>query len=92
MAKKKSKIIQFQPISLERYVRENGRKLAMGPCFRIAFPDENKQNVIVTRQKKNGALLAGFYLIDMGYLGLTETFVLEFPGYEVFLESVQDNL
>lgn len=92
MAKKKSKIIQFQPISLERYVRENGRKLAMGRCFRIAVPGENKQEIIVTRQKKNGALFAGFYLIDMGYLGLTETFLLEFPGYEVFLESVQDKL
>lgn len=92
MAKnKKGKVIQFQPISFERYIKERARKLPFGECFSVGDAEDGVQQIIITRQKQNGSILAGFYLVDRFCLGLKDTFAREFEDVEELKEIVFDD-
>ena len=64
----------------------------MGRCFQIGTLFEDKVEIIVCRQKRNGTLLAGFFLVDKGCLGLKDTFLVELTGYEALNEAMQSQM
>lgn len=79
--KKAGKVINFQPISLENYIKSHARKLPVLECWQTENINGLSQ-VKVVRKKANGKLIVGFYLIDMYCFGLKDTFYLEFEDYE----------
>lgn len=84
---KKGKVVQFQPISFERYIKENARKLSFSTCYILGDEDNGMPQVIITRQKRNGSVIAGFYLVDKFCLGLKNTFVAEFDDLDQLIEE-----
>ena len=88
MAKsKKGRVIQFQPISVERYIKEHVRKLPFSKCFIVGDDEFGIQQVIVTREKRNGNIIVGFYLVDRFCLGLKDSFFREYDDFESFYEE-----
>jgi hypothetical protein len=81
---KNKKIIKFQPLSLEKYIKEHARKLPFGPCRIVEENGQGLFQIVVTRQKRNGSILAGIYLIDAFCLGLKNTFYYEFEDLDEF--------
>lgn len=81
MAKKKKKISHKEAISFSSYVIKNARKLDLFRCWRSDI-NTGIANFVVARQRKNGTLLVGVYLIDMYCLGLKDTFYAEFDDLE----------
>jgi hypothetical protein len=75
---KKGKIIPLQPISLKTYIVERARKLPIYKCWSIGDDFSGMKQIAVSRQKANGNLIVGFYLIDYFCLGLKDTFYREF--------------
>ena len=66
-----------KPMSADKYIKENARKLDIGLCY--ANPDWpmcGMAMVIVTRLHKNGNITAGFYKIDTFCLGVKDSFYI----------------
>lgn len=92
---KKGKVVPFQPISLERYIVENGRKLALHSCWVLQDDNDDDEmgmkQFVVARQKKNGQIIAGMYLIDGHCLGLKDTFFLQFENNDEFEDFLKES-
>jgi hypothetical protein len=87
---KKGKIIPLQPISLKTYIIERARKLPIYKCWSIGNDESGMKQIIVSRQKANGKLIVGFYLIDSFCLGLKDTFYREFEDEDEVIEALSD--
>lgn len=78
MAKKKSQAKnpgQQAPISPERFMREKARKLPVGKCYITShWKEAGKSNLIVTRLRPNGNMVAGVFLVDTFCLGVKDAF------------------
>ena len=89
---KKGKVVQFQPISLKNYIIDRARKLPFYKCWSIGDDENGMKQIVVSRQKANGKLVVGFYLVDYFCLGLKDTFYKEFDDEDelsdVFFENV----
>lgn len=92
MSKKKGRVVQFQPISLERYIKEKARGLEFGKCFIVGDESDFLLHAVVTRVKKNGKIIACYYLVDIGCLGVKDSFYREFENYEEILDVFNRNL
>ncbi|MDE6043014.1 MAG: hypothetical protein K2G07_05650 [Muribaculaceae bacterium] len=78
MAKKKSQAKnhgQQAPLSPERFMREKARKLPVGKCYITShWKEAGKSNIIVTRLRPNGNMVAGVFLVDTFCLGVKDAF------------------
>ncbi len=89
---KKGKIVQMQPISLKNYIIERARKLPFHKCWSVGDNSAGMNQIIVSRQKANGNIIVGFYLIDHFCLGLKDTFYKEFADLDELEEAYFDVL
>ncbi len=89
---KKGKIAQMQPISLKTYIVERARKLPFYKCWSVGDDASGMNQIIVSRQKANGNIIVGFYLIDHFCLGLKDTFYKEFADLDELDEAYFDSL
>lgn len=87
MSKKKKTNIQNQPISFSNYIIKNARKLELFKCWK-SDTSNGMGHFVVARQRKNGTLVVGVYLVDLSCLGLKGTFYTEFED----LEDIQEKL
>ncbi len=79
MAKGKSKkknVAASQPkMTPQRYIRERARKLPLGKCFiNNGWQDEGLAQIVVTRNRNDGNLVIGAYLVDTYCLGVKDAF------------------
>jgi hypothetical protein len=88
MAKNNKKPAPQQAISLKTYIIQNARKLALFRCWELSADDSGMKQIVVARQKKNGHLIVGMYLIDYYCLGLKDTMFDEFDD----LEDLEDRI
>lgn len=77
MSRKKKASTQIQPLSFSNYIIKNARKLELLKCWK-SDTSEGMGHFVVARQRKNGTLVVGVYLIDLYCLGLKDTFYSEF--------------
>lgn len=89
---KKGKIIPLQPISLKNYIIDRARKLPIYKCWSIGEDGTGMHQIIVSRQKANGKLVVGFYLVDLWCIGLKDTFYREFDDEDELNDEVFDNI
>lgn len=75
---KKAKKAPFQPLSLKSYIIERARKLPIYKCWSVGDQESGAKQILVARQKANGMLVVGFYLVDFFCLGVKDTFYREF--------------
>ncbi len=73
--KRKKGGFQLAPKTNHSYIRENARKLEIHETLMYAHMfEEGMGYAIVSRKKKNGEIVAGFFLIDVFCLGIKDTF------------------
>lgn len=73
--KKAKSGFQLAPKNNNAYIIENARKLELYETLMYEHIfDEGIGYVIVSRKKKNGDVVAGFYLVDVFCLGIKDTF------------------
>ncbi|NQU35419.1 MAG: hypothetical protein HQ521_19510 [Bacteroidetes bacterium] len=75
MSKKKNrKIIQF-PQSLDAKIRSRARNLKIGKCYITEGWELMREgNIIITRLHTNGNITVGYFLVDLGLLGVKDAF------------------
>jgi len=62
---------QMKPLSSENYIKKVGRKLKLLECLiNDDWQDSGLAVVVVTRQKKSGALVLTSYVVDLKCLGV----------------------
>lgn len=66
--KKKPAQVPAQKVKPENYIRERARKLPIHEC--LMGESSGFVMIDITRKRANGNLILGFYLIDMGCLGV----------------------
>ena len=88
--KKKAKIIPFgSKISLPNYIKKHARKLPIHKCFIVeGYEYEANTFAYVFREKKNGDLILGVYLLNLWCRGLDESNFHEIKSYER-LEAIE---
>lgn len=77
MAKKKKKgnHPQQQKLTPERYIKERARKLPFGKCYvNKNWQKEGVAEVVVTRNRTDGNLVLGVYLVDTFCMGVKVAF------------------
>lgn len=84
---KKGKIIKLQPIPIKKYIIEHARKLPIKGCYTFGTTQGLTQ-IYVVREKRNGNVLVGFYLVDAYCLGLKNTFFTEFEDFDTFYAEI----
>ena len=93
---KKGKIVHLQPISLKSYIIDRARKLPFYKCWSVGDDFSGMKQIVVSRQKANGNIIVGFYLIDYFCLGLKDTFYREFEDEadldEAFFDVLPDEV
>jgi hypothetical protein len=93
---KKRKTIPLQAISLKSYIIDRARKLPFYKCWSIGDDLSGMKQIVVSRQKANGNIIVGFYLIDYFCLGLKDTFYREFEDEgdlnDTFFSSLPDEV
>lgn len=89
--KKKGKVVQF-PQSLEGKIRTRARKLEIGKCYISEdWKLMREGNILITRKHTNGNLTFGFFLVDLGVLGVKDTFCeFNFPEHKL-LSSLENS-
>lgn len=91
MSKKKKAAPQKQAQSFSNYIIKNARKLEVFNCWKSDI-STGIGHFVVARQRKNGTLVVGVYLLDLNCLGLKDTFFLEFEDiYELKKEILEIN-
>lgn len=82
--RKKAKVVSMKPkMSLGKYIKLKGRSLPIHEVLMSAnIMDVGKGHVFVTREKKSGAKIIGFFMVDLYCLGLKDTFFREYSQYE----------
>lgn len=97
MAKNRKKPgIKRGKLSPKAYIRKVARKLPIYEC-RIYnnWAEEPKTQVFVARQRQQGDLLVGFFLVDRWCLGVKDAFYkvnLSIFEYEEMVESMDNNI
>jgi len=72
--KKNRKIIQL-PQSLDAKIRSRARNLKIGKCYITEDWDLMREgNIIITRLHSNGNITTGFFMVDLGLLGVKDAF------------------
>lgn len=72
--KKRKKIIQL-PQSLDTKIRTRARNLTIGKCYISENWEQMREgNIIVTRKHSNGNLTFAYFLVDLGLLGVKDSF------------------
>ena len=89
--KKKGKVVQM--LSPEKYIKTKSRSLPIHECWIFSGWEESQMaNIIISRQHKNGNITYGFYLVDLGCLGVKDAF-FRFNNteteYHNFIERLQ---
>lgn len=88
MSKKKKK--QTQPLSAQQFIQTRARQLELGPCYISSDYETHIQKlIIITRCHKQGNLTAGFYIIDTGAQGVTESWHIFNVSKEDFEERLE---
>ncbi len=91
MAKNNKKSAPQQAISLKTYIIQNARKLELFKCWEYAdVSNAGMKQIVVARQKRNGSLIVGMYLVDYYCLGLKDTFYKEFEDIDDLKDSLLD--
>jgi hypothetical protein len=90
MSKKKKKPQKVQPITLKKYIMEAARKLPIYKCWQLGDDESGIKHIVFARQKRDGTLIVGIYLVDLFCLGLKDTFFLDL-NYEELEERVLEN-
>lgn len=85
---KKGKIVKFQPIPLKKYILEAARKLPIKGCYTFGEGTLGLKQIFVVREKRNGNVIVGSYLVDTYCLGLKNTFFAEFEDFEEFEDKL----
>lgn len=92
MSKKKKAAPQKQAQSFSNYIIKNARKLEVFNCWK-SDTSTGIGHFVVARQRKNGTLVVGVYLLDLNCLGLKDTFFIEFEDiYELKKEILEINI
>jgi len=69
----KSKPIQL--LSPENYIRQKARNLPIYECkVNVSWEEERMAQVLIARSHANGNITLGFYLVDLGCLGIKDSF------------------
>jgi hypothetical protein len=77
------------PLSLKSYIIKFARKLELYKCYQVGdIANTGMGHIMVSRQKKNGEVIMGSYLIDTYCLGLKDTFYLQFPNINDFEDQL----
>ncbi|MFK8005099.1 MAG: hypothetical protein AB8H03_01955 [Saprospiraceae bacterium] len=98
MAKKRKKTKKKssnsgKSLSMANYIKQAARKLKILEC--LAMPDWEESGItqiIVARQKPNGAVLAGFYVVDIFCLGIKNTMFQLFGLEDDYRDFIDMNL
>jgi len=86
---KSSKNKPFQLLSPENYIRQKARNLPIYECKVNKDWEHNKMaDVIVARSHANGNITLCFYLVDLGCLGVKDTFYKFNVDSEEYAESM----
>ena len=76
MAKKKKGAAQVK-ISPEKYVKERARKFPIVQCLiNKNWKEAGEGNILIARQRPDGDLIIGMYLVDLYCLGVKDAFVI----------------
>lgn len=90
--KKKAKVISMgPPMSLSKYIKKFGRTLNIHEVIWMSHMFEaGKGNIFVAREKRNGDILLGSFLVDTYCLGVKDTIFKLMPryAYDEFREDV----
>ncbi len=71
----KKKQAPVQHLSPENYIRQKARKLPIFECLINKHWEEEKlANIVIARSHTNGNITLCFYLVDLGCLGVKDTF------------------
>jgi hypothetical protein len=71
--KKMGKVMQM--LSPENYIRKKARELPVYECLvNLNWDKTQLANLVVARRHTNGNITAGLYLVDLGCLGVKDTF------------------
>lgn len=95
MAKKKSKnknsSQQKAKLSPERFMREKARSLPIGKCYITPdWKEDGEAQIIITRQRSNGNLVMGAFLVDTFCLGVKDAGYNEDIPVSVFEEHLDE--
>lgn len=71
--KKTGKVIQM--LSPENYIRQRARNLPIHECMITrSWEEDLKASIMIARKHSNGNFTVGYYLIDLGCLGIKDTY------------------
>lgn len=93
--RKKKKVVQKQvKLKPENYVKKVARKLPIYECWISESWEEEMEmvQVFVAREKRNGDLLVGIYMIDRACLGVKSTFFRNDMMKDDFEEMIEDTI
>jgi hypothetical protein len=77
------------PLSLKSYIVKFARKLELYKCYQVGdLANTGMGHIMVSRQKKNGEIIMGSYLLDTYCLGLKDTFYLQFANIKDFEDQL----
>ncbi len=92
MSKKKKIAPLNQGQSFSNYILKNARKLEVFKCWKSDI-STGMGHFVVARQRKNGTLVVGVYLLDLNCLGLKDTFYSEFEDiYDLKKKFLDSNI
>jgi len=82
--KKRSKLINFGlKLSFANYIKKHARKLPIYKCYIVeGYEQEASTLAYVFREKKNGDLILGVYLLNLWCRGLMDSNFHEIKSYE----------
>jgi hypothetical protein len=85
---------QLAPKNSNTYIKENARKLDLYETLMYAnLFEEGIGYVIVSRKKKNGEIVAGFFLVDVFCLGIKDSFasIMTLEEYDEHKQHLVDS-
>ena len=82
--KKKGRVIKMgPPLGIKQYIRKYGRSLKLKEVLCVEnILSVGKGNLFVAREKRNGDIIVGIYLVDVFCLGVKDTFFKEYTAYD----------
>jgi hypothetical protein len=93
---KNNKIKPIQLLSPENYIRQKVRNLPIYECkVNAGWEEERMAQVLITRNHANGNITLGFYLVDLGCLGVKDSFYrfnISPDEYTDMLEKFEDRM
>jgi hypothetical protein len=98
MAKKRKKTKKKQSnssksLSMTNYIRQAARKLKVLECLALpGWEESGMTQIVVARQKTNGAMLVGFYVVDIFCLGIKDTMYQLFDDEDDYRDFIDMNL